>query len=129
MDTEKYINILRNNFHKISWFYLSGNPYAIELLEENLDKVNWDTLSENPAAIHLLEANPDKIHWCYSICINPAAMHLIEQMLETNPSKINWANLSKNLLIIMTYHSWSLAPSKSLAVHFDYCDGLSAPLA
>ena len=39
----------------------------IKFIEDNLDKINWGNLSTNPAAIHLIEemlkTNPDKISW------------------------------------------------------------------
>lgn len=54
---------------QIDWYFLSGNPNAIELIKEKLlyeksqdrdvltinEKVNWEKLSANPNAIELLE--------------------------------------------------------------------------
>jgi hypothetical protein len=59
------------------------------MIEANPNKICWRNLSANPAAIHLinemLEANPDKIDWgCLSE--NPEAI----EILEANPDKINW---------------------------------------
>jgi len=53
---------------------------------------DWDDLSSNPAAIHLInemiETTPDKINWDL-LSSNSAATHL----LEANPDKICWHNV------------------------------------
>jgi uncharacterized protein YlzI (FlbEa/FlbD family) len=122
-DIDKFVSILRNNFDKINWYYLSLNPYAIEILEENPEKIHWEALSSNPAAIHLLKENPYKIDMRYlssnpaaiemienvlkmnnkgflidwfHLCENPAAIHIIKEYLEKDISKIAWSHLCLN---------------------------------
>ena len=104
------IELLKENPHNISWWYLSDNPNAIELLKERVDYentlskkefgrlvgyngINWDLLSKNPNAIELLKANRQNINWeSLSENPNPEAIEL----LKANPKKIDWKYLSKN---------------------------------
>ena len=57
----------------------------------DMEKIDWRWFCLNPNAIHLLEQNPDKIHW-YFLSENPNAIHLLEK----NQDKINWDRLSCN---------------------------------
>ena len=103
----------------LDWFWLSGNPNAIDLLKENSKKINWETLSgnTNTNAIELLKANPKKINW-ENLSGNPnlKAIELLKkypeeidwdrlsgnqnpkaiELLNTKPEKIDWENLSGN---------------------------------
>ena len=74
------------------WYYLSGNPNAIELLEKNLDKVDWRALSSNPNAIDLLEKNLEKVNWDILSYSNSNAISLLEK----NLNKVDWSMLSAN---------------------------------
>jgi len=76
---------------KLSGFYISFNPNAIDYLYTNQDLINWDSLSQNEEAIWFLLENPNKINW-HQLSLNPAAIHILAQ----NMSQINWSNLSKN---------------------------------
>jgi hypothetical protein len=95
---------------ELDWYYLAGNPNAIDMIEMKLQQIemklqqkpsccklllkllglnksnvsiDWDCLSENPNAVHLLEKYPDKIHWGY-LSKNPNALHLLEKNIDYN---------------------------------------------
>jgi hypothetical protein len=87
---------------KLSGFYISFNPNAIDYLYTNQDLINWDSLSQNEEAIWFLLENPNKINW-HQLSLNPAAIHILAH----NMSQINWSNLSKNpkaINILLHYH-------------------------
>jgi len=48
------ISFLKENPHKIDWYYISENPEAIDIIKANLDKISWFLLSINKNAIELL---------------------------------------------------------------------------
>ncbi len=85
------IDVVRANQNKINWTGLSSNPAAIDLLEANQDKIDWKELSKNPNAIRLLEANQDKIDW-KELSKNPNAIRL----LEANKDKVHWGLILAN---------------------------------
>ena len=79
----------------LDWFWLSGNPNAIDLLKENSKKINWETLSgnTNTNAIELLKANPKKINW-ENLSGNPNTKAI--ELLKKYPEEIDWNRLSGN---------------------------------
>ena len=54
------ISFLKENPHKIDWYYISENPEAIDIIKANLDKISW----------FLLSINKNKINW-EMLCLNP----------------------------------------------------------
>jgi len=84
---------LRENYHKINWFYISSNPAAIDIVLENLDKIStrYFNLNPHPKAIQYFKQNPDKIDWIL-MSMNPGA----EELIVKNLDKVDWIMLSKN---------------------------------
>ena len=81
------------NPYRLSGFFLSHNPLAIDYLIEHPNLIHWDVLSQNEGAVHLLIENPNKINWHnLSLNTNRTAIHLLTK----NMSQINWLNFSKN---------------------------------
>ena len=76
---------------KLSSFYLSYNPNAVDYLSKYKYFIDWQALSQNENAIHLLLQNPDKIDW-HNLSLNPSASYVLAK----NMSYINWSNISKN---------------------------------
>lgn len=61
--TANNLQFLIDNFDKLKFQELSGNPVAIPILANHLDKVSWYRLSKNPAAIELLKNSKVMIDW------------------------------------------------------------------
>ena len=76
---------------KLSPFYLSYNPNAVDYLSKYKYFIDWQALSQNENAIHILLQNPDKIDW-HNLSLNPSASYVLAK----NMSYINWSNISKN---------------------------------
>jgi hypothetical protein len=99
-------SILKNNLHKINWYWLSYNTNGITLLTNQIespqeigyDQIDWFVLSMNPAAIPIIEKHPDRISW-KGLSGNKNAIHLLEKFTNnftTNLDKLSWSLLCKN---------------------------------
>ena len=89
--------LLKDNIHKLDWYFLSKNPNdrAVDLLLANPKNIDWNFLSMNPndRVIDLLLANQYKIDWYFlSGNKNPKAIKLLEKHID----KIYWGWLSAN---------------------------------
>ena len=81
---------MKANPEKLSWTFISGNPYAVELLREHPDRIHWDTLcveASNKEQFEFLRENVDRVNWDF-ICRNPNPRALA--WLEECPERINW---------------------------------------
>jgi hypothetical protein len=77
---------------------LSGNPNTIYLIEPMLDKVDWDMVCLNPNAMHLIEQRIKEgkyVDW-KRICVNPNAVHLIQEKYKQDPNSIDFFFLCIN---------------------------------
>lgn len=119
LSSSKYVDILIDYPHKIDWFILSSNRYAINIIKDNLDKIDWEELSANENAIDIIKdnlnkpinweilstninaydllfKNQDKIDW-EQICLNTNSK-IIRNIIKPNlfTKNISWDNLSQN---------------------------------
>jgi hypothetical protein len=108
------MEILSNNFDKIHWPYLSGNPNAITILKKEMAKGDGNSID-----IHGLVDNP-----------NANAMQILDEMIQLGnlEEDVNWGALCKNpgaISIIKKYPNnirWDylcLNPSKEVISMLD----------
>jgi hypothetical protein len=109
------IAILRENFRRIEWTFLSSNSSeeAVRLLFENVDKINWYSFSQNkcPLAIPLIERNLEKCN-SYFLSTNPHAFGI----LRDNPTKIYWPSLC---VTASTHEQFAFIRDNLDKVHWD----------
>jgi hypothetical protein len=103
------VKILRENFDKINWLFLSlnSNYDVIKFLEEHLEKINWSYLCINtsPHIIPIIKKYPQLIDWdCLSYNENAIEFitrkeniqHLNLNRFSLNPKSISFLSKPEN---------------------------------
>ena len=134
--------VIEKNLHRADWTILSRKSWASHLFDANPDKLVHSSLFANSAMMVWIDEHIDEVNY-RELCLNSAAMHLIEKLphnlinrynlchnsgalefLEKNPNLRNWDVLSTQewaLPLLMKYPkspgiNWYHIASQSWAI-------------